>query len=123
MLRRPRGTSDDLSGSAKTWVIHPISDPCLGVCGSIWAGQSGSTGLYDISGLNPANYNLKVKVNGFGAFVQNGIAINVSSTVGVNVKLPVGSRVANNYCTQPSERRLQHHPESGQHPRPGLRHV
>ncbi len=53
--------------------------------------ESGSTGLYDISGLNPANYNLKVTANGFGAFVQNGIAINVSSTSRVNVKLTVGA--------------------------------
>ena len=53
--------------------------------------ESGSTGLYNISGLNPANYNLKVTANGFGAFVQNGIAINVSSNSRVNVKLTVGA--------------------------------
>jgi hypothetical protein len=53
--------------------------------------ESGSTGLYDINGLNPANYNLKVTASGFGAFVQNGIAINVSSTSRVNVKLTVGA--------------------------------
>src|SRR5664279_4645403 len=41
---------------------------------------SGATGLYDINGLNPSNYNLKVTAKGFQAFAQNGIVVNVSST-------------------------------------------
>jgi hypothetical protein len=52
---------------------------------------SGSTGLYDINGLNPSNYNLKVTAKGFQAFAQTGIVVNVSSTARVDVKLTVGS--------------------------------
>ena len=53
--------------------------------------ESGATGLYSIGGLNPANYNLKVSAKGFQNFVQTGIVVNVSSTVGVDVKLTVGA--------------------------------
>ncbi len=53
--------------------------------------ESGPTGLYSISGLNPANYNLKVSAKGFEAFAQNGIVVNVSSTARVDVKLTVGA--------------------------------
>jgi hypothetical protein len=52
---------------------------------------SGSTGLYDIAGLNPANYNLKVTAKGFESFAQNGIVVNVSNTFRVDVKLTVGA--------------------------------
>ena len=43
------------------------------------------------AGLNPADYNLKVTAKGFEAFVQNGIVVNVSATVRVDVKLTVGA--------------------------------
>ena len=52
---------------------------------------TGGTGLYDINGLNPANYNLKITAKGFEAYVQNGIVVNVSSTARVDVKLTVGA--------------------------------
>jgi len=52
---------------------------------------SGGTGLYDIGGLNPANYNVKVTAKGFEAFEQNGIVVNVSSTARVDIKLTVGA--------------------------------
>ena len=125
MLSRPRGTSDDPSGSDETSAIPPaliLAWACVGAfaqanseltgivtdqTGAVVAGarvvltdpatgiskttESGSTGLYDIGGLNPANYNLKVAANGFASFIQNGIAINVSSTSRVNVKLTVGA--------------------------------
>jgi hypothetical protein len=52
---------------------------------------SGSTGLYDISGLNPANYNVKVTAKGFEAYAQNGIVVNVSSTARADIKLTVGA--------------------------------
>ena len=54
---------------------------------------SGATGLYDINGLNPANYNLKITAKGFQSFVQNGIVVNVSSTVRVDIKLTVGAEI------------------------------
>ncbi len=52
---------------------------------------SGATGLYDINGLNPGNYNLRVTAKGFESFAQNGIVINVSLTFRVDVKLTVGA--------------------------------
>ena len=47
--------------------------------------------MYDIAGLNPANYNMKVTAKGFRAFAQNGIVVNVSSMARADVKLTVGS--------------------------------
>ena len=52
---------------------------------------SSATGLYSIGGLNPANYNMKVTAKGFQSFVQNGIVVNVSSTVRVDVKMTIGA--------------------------------
>jgi hypothetical protein len=52
---------------------------------------SSSTGLYEIAGLNPGNYNLKVSAKNFETFVQNGIVVNVSATARVDVKLTVGA--------------------------------
>jgi hypothetical protein len=54
---------------------------------------STGTGLYDISGLNPATYTLKVTAKGFKSFVQTGISVNVSMTFRVDVKLTVGAEV------------------------------
>ncbi|MGA8043691.1 MAG: TonB-dependent receptor, partial [Terracidiphilus sp.] len=52
---------------------------------------SGDTGLYDIGGLNPGNYNLKVTAKGFQSYEQKGIVVNVSMTFRVDVKLTVGA--------------------------------
>jgi len=50
------------------------------------------TGLYDIAGLNPGAYNLKVTAKGFETYAQTGIVVNVSGTFRVDVKLTVGSQ-------------------------------
>ena len=52
---------------------------------------SGATGLYDIAGLNPANYNMKVTAKGFQGYAQNGIVVNVSATARADIKLTVGA--------------------------------
>jgi hypothetical protein len=39
---------------------------------------SSGTGLYDISGLNAASYNLKVAAAGFEAYEQKGIVVDIS---------------------------------------------
>ena len=52
---------------------------------------SSDTGLYDLAGLNPANYNLKVTAKGFQTYEQKGIVVNVSMTFRVDVKLTIGS--------------------------------
>src|SRR5882672_6895037 len=41
---------------------------------------SSSTGLYLISGLNAANYDLKVTAKGFQTFTQTAVTVNVSAT-------------------------------------------
>ena len=53
--------------------------------------ESGATGLYDINGLNPANYNIKVTAKGFQSYAQNGVVVNVSQTERVDIKLTVGA--------------------------------
>ncbi|MGA2536869.1 MAG: carboxypeptidase-like regulatory domain-containing protein [Terracidiphilus sp.] len=45
-----------------------LTDPATGFSKST---TSGATGLYDIAGLNPANYNMKVSAKGFEAYAQN----------------------------------------------------
>ena len=52
---------------------------------------SGGTGLYDVSGLNPGTYNIKVSAKGFESYVQNGIVVNVSATARADAKLTVGA--------------------------------
>ena len=53
--------------------------------------DSSSTGLYDIAGLNPGHYTLKVTAKGFEAYVQKDIAVDISATFRVDVKLTVGA--------------------------------
>jgi len=65
-----------------------LTDPATGFSKST---ISGATGLYDISGLNPANYNVKVTAKGFESYAQNGIVVNVSSTARVDIKLTIGA--------------------------------
>jgi hypothetical protein len=65
-----------------------LTDPATGFSKTT---TSGATGLYDISGLNPANYNMKVAAKGFESFARNGIVVNVSSTARADVKLTVGA--------------------------------
>src|SRR5579872_103144 len=87
--------NSDLTGivTDQTGAVVPdakivVTDPATGFTKST---TSGATGLYDISGLNPANYNMKVTAKGFQGFAQNGIAVNVSSTSRADIKLTVGA--------------------------------
>jgi hypothetical protein len=82
------GIVTDQTGAVVAGAKIILTDPATGISKTT---KSGSTGLYDFSGLNPANYDLKVTANGFASFVQNGISINVSSTARVDVKLTVGA--------------------------------
>ena len=66
-----------------------LTDPATGA--TLTPPQAASTGLYDITGLNPADYNMKVSAKGFQTFVQTGIVINVSAVARVDVKLTVGA--------------------------------
>src|ERR1700745_901864 len=87
--------NSDLTGivTDQTGAVVPdakivITDPATG---STKTTVSGATGLYDIAGLNPANYNMKVTAKGFQSFAQNGIVVNVSSTSRADIKLTVGA--------------------------------
>src|SRR5579871_6540585 len=82
------GIVTDQTGAVVAGAHITLTDPATGFTKST---DSGQTGLYDISGLNPANYNLKVTAKGFQSFAQNGIVVNVSSTARADIKLTVGA--------------------------------
>ena len=82
------GIVTDQTGAVVPDAKIVLTDPATG---SSKTTTSGATGLYDISGLNPANYNMKVTAKGFESFAQNGIVVNVSATARADVKLTVGA--------------------------------
>ncbi len=82
------GIVTDQTGAVVPDAKIVITDPATGFSKTT---TSGGTGLYDIAGLNPANYNMKVTAKGFESFAQNGIVVNVSSTARADVKLTVGA--------------------------------
>ncbi len=82
------GIVTDQTGAVVAGAKIVLTDPGTGFTKTT---TSGATGLYDIPGLNPANYNMKVTASGFQTFVQNGIVVNVSMTFRVDPKLTVGS--------------------------------
>ncbi len=82
------GIVTDQTGAVVAGAKVVLTDPGTGSANTT---ESGATGLFSISGLNPANYNLKISAKGFEAFAQNGVVVNVSSTVRVDVKLTIGA--------------------------------
>ncbi len=82
------GIVTDQSGAVVAGASLVLTDPATGFTK---ATESGATGLYDISGLNPATYNMKVTAKGFQTFAQTGVVVNVSSTVRVDIHLTVGA--------------------------------
>src|SRR5947209_4673220 len=79
--------SEAVIAGAKIALTNPAT-------GEIKTTTSGETGLYEIAGLNPANYNMSVSAPGFQSFLQKGIVVNTSSTVRVDPKLTVGAESA-----------------------------
>ena len=82
------GIVTDQTGAVVAGAKIVLTDPDTG---SATTTESGPTGLFSFSGLNPSNYNMKITAKGFEAFAQNGIVVNVSSTVRVDVKLTIGA--------------------------------
>jgi hypothetical protein len=82
------GIVTDPTGAVVAGAKITLSDPATGETHQT---ISSGTGLYDISGLNPASYNLKVTAKGFEAFVQNGVQVYISATFRVDAKLTVGA--------------------------------
>jgi hypothetical protein len=82
------GIVTDQTGAVVPGATLVLTDPATG---SSQVTTSGSTGLFVFSGLNPANYDLKVTAKGFQTYAQHGIVVNVSQTARSDVKLSVGA--------------------------------
>jgi hypothetical protein len=82
------GIVTDQTGAVVADAKIVLTDPATGATKTT---VSSGTGLYNIPGLNAANYNMKVTANGFQTFQQNGIVVNISATFRVDVKLTVGA--------------------------------
>lgn len=82
------GIVTDQTGAVVSGAKIELTDPATGTTKTT---ETGATGLYTIPGLNPATYNLKVSAKGFQSSVQNGVVVNVSSTLRADLKLTVGS--------------------------------
>ena len=59
--------------------------------GFVYNSVSNATGGYVFPGLNIGTYNLKVSAKGFETSTINGLVLNVSQTLGNDVKLTIGS--------------------------------
>src|SRR3569833_2789901 len=82
------GIVTDQTGAVVAGAQITLTDPATGTTKST---ESGATGLYSVGGLNPATYNIKVTAKGFQAFAQNGVVVNVPSTVRTDIKLTAGA--------------------------------
>jgi hypothetical protein len=82
------GIVTDQTGAVVSGADITVADPTTGFSRTT---VSGGTGLFDIAGLNPANYNVTVTAKGFEKFVQTGVVVNVSATVRVDAKLTLGA--------------------------------
>jgi hypothetical protein len=81
------GIVTDQTGAVVAGATVTLTDPATG---TVHTTVSSGDGLYDIAGLNPANYNLKVTAKGFQTYVQSGVVVNISRTFRVDVKLTIG---------------------------------
>jgi len=82
------GIVTDQTDAAVAGANIVLTDPATGI---VRTTVSSTSGLYEIAGLNAANYNLKVKAKGFETYVKNGIVVNISATFRVDVKLTIGT--------------------------------
>jgi len=83
------GIVTDQSGAVVANAKIDLTEPATGVTKST---VSGTTGLYEVPGLNPGTYNLSVTGTGFQTFVQKGIVVNTSGVFRVDPKLTVGAQ-------------------------------
>jgi len=82
------GIVTDQTGAVVAGAKIVLTDPATGATKTT---LSGSTGLYELAGLNAANYNMKITAKGFESYSQSGIVVNISATARVDVKLTVGA--------------------------------
>ena len=82
------GIVTDQTGAVVGGAKIVLSDPATG---ATKATVSDGTGLYDIPGLNAANYNMKVTAKGFETYAQTGVVVDISRTFRVDVRLTIGA--------------------------------
>jgi hypothetical protein len=82
------GIITDQTGAVVADATITLTNPATG---SERTTVSSATGLYDVAGLNPGNYDLRVSAKGFQSFVQTGVVVNVSMTFRVDVRLTIGA--------------------------------
>ena len=82
------GIVTDTTGAVVPGAHVTLTNQATGVSG---IKDSGASGLYDFTGLNPGNYTLKVDAKGFKTSVQTDIVVNVSQTTRNDVKLAIGA--------------------------------
>jgi len=82
------GTVSDQTGAAVPGASLTLTQKETGFVYNV---TSNSTGGYVFAGLNVGTYNLKVTAKGFEAYTAAGLALNVSQTLAVDVKLTVGA--------------------------------
>jgi len=81
------GIVTDQTGAVVGGAKITLTDPATGITKTT---VSDGTGLYDIPGLNAANYDLKVVATGFKGYEQKGVVVDISRTFRVDIKLTIG---------------------------------
>ena len=82
------GIVTDQTDAAVAGASIVLTDPATGV---VRTTVSSTSGLYEIAGLNAANYTLRVRAKGFETYVKNGVVVNISASFRVDVKLTIGT--------------------------------
>ncbi|HKF46679.1 MAG TPA: TonB-dependent receptor [Terracidiphilus sp.] len=82
------GIITDQSGAVVPNATITVTDAATGIERTT---VSTGTGLYEIAGLNPSSYIMKVSAPGFQTVEQKSIVVNVSSTLRVDLSLNVGA--------------------------------
>src|SRR5579859_4594085 len=82
------GTVTDQSGAAVPGAKLVLTQ---NETGFVYNGVSDATGGFVFPGLNIGTYSLKVSAKGFETSTTNGLALNVSQTLGADVKLTIGA--------------------------------
>lgn len=82
------GVVTDQTGAVVSRATVQVSNPETGESRSV---QSSGTGLYEVKGLVPGSYSLKVVARGFESYLQSSIAIPAFTQIRADVRLTIGS--------------------------------
>src|SRR5271170_2501420 len=86
------GTVTDQTGAAVPGAALTLTQTETGF---VYNTVSNGTGGYGFPGLNVGVYTLKVTAKGFEGYTASGLTLNVSQTLGQDVKLTVGAETVN----------------------------